>query len=84
MAQGGDIDKGDGTGITSIYGGTFDDEQLGWRDMDAAGLVCSANRGKDTNGSQSVFIRTYRRQKKHEADRYRTDSSSHWWTTAHI
>ncbi|PIA93174.1 Peptidyl-prolyl cis-trans isomerase 1 [Cercospora beticola] len=53
MIQGGDITKGDGTGLTSIYDGeAFDDEQLGWREMDAAGLVCSANRGKDTNGSQ--------------------------------
>lgn len=52
MVQGGDILKGDGTGTTSIYGAEFDDENLDWREMDAAGLVCSANRGKDTNGSQ--------------------------------
>jgi cyclophilin family peptidyl-prolyl cis-trans isomerase len=52
MAQGGDITKGDGTGGTSIYGATFEDENLQWRDMDAAGLVCMANRGKDTNSSQ--------------------------------
>lgn len=52
MVQGGDIAKGDGTGITSIYGGAFEDEHLDWREMDAAGLVCSANRGSDTNGSQ--------------------------------
>ncbi|EMC93213.1 hypothetical protein BAUCODRAFT_75974, partial [Baudoinia panamericana UAMH 10762] len=52
MLQGGDIEKGDGTGTTSIYGSDFEDENLDWRDMDAAGLVCAANRGKDTNGSQ--------------------------------
>jgi len=52
MIQGGDIDKGDGTGVASIYGGEYEDENLGWRDLDAAGLLCSANRGKDTNGSQ--------------------------------
>ncbi|GAB7327961.1 hypothetical protein MBLNU13_g00026t1 [Cladosporium sp. NU13] len=52
MVQGGDIDKGDGTGVASIYGGEYEDENLGWRDIDSAGLLCSANRGKDTNGSQ--------------------------------
>ncbi|KAK4630301.1 Peptidyl-prolyl cis-trans isomerase H [Fulvia fulva] len=52
MVQGGDIEKGDGTGTKSVYGGEFEDENLDWREMDAAGLVCSANRGKDTNGSQ--------------------------------
>lgn len=52
MAQGGDITKGDGTGGTSIYGPLFEDENLEWRDMDGAGLVCMANRGKDTNSSQ--------------------------------
>ncbi|OQO02618.1 hypothetical protein B0A48_12146 [Cryoendolithus antarcticus] len=52
MIQGGDIVNGDGTGVKSIYGEDFDDENLGWRDLDAAGLVCSANRGRDTNGCQ--------------------------------
>ena len=52
MIQGGDIEKGDGTGIVSIFGKEFEDESLGGRAIDAAGLVCSANRGKDTNGSQ--------------------------------
>lgn len=50
MVQGGDIVNGDGTGIVSIYGKEFEDENLDWRDLDAANLVCSANRGKDTNG----------------------------------
>lgn len=52
MIQGGDVEKGDGTGSKSIYGADFADENLDWRELDAAGLVCSANRGKDTNGSQ--------------------------------
>jgi cyclophilin family peptidyl-prolyl cis-trans isomerase len=59
MIQGGDIEKGDGTGTASVYGGVFDDENLDWREMDAAGLVCSANRGKHTNGSQyATFARS--------------------------
>ncbi|KAF2763031.1 hypothetical protein EJ05DRAFT_447487 [Pseudovirgaria hyperparasitica] len=52
MIQGGDITKGDGTGGESMYGGEFEDENIGWRDLDAANLVCMANRGKDTNSSQ--------------------------------
>ncbi|EON66031.1 hypothetical protein W97_05274 [Coniosporium apollinis CBS 100218] len=52
MIQGGDITKGDGTGGDSIYGGEFDDENIGWREIDTAGLVCMANRGKNTNSSQ--------------------------------
>ncbi|KAL8719286.1 MAG: hypothetical protein Q9225_003688 [Loekoesia sp. 1 TL-2023] len=52
MIQGGDITAGNGTGGTSIYGENFEDENLGWRQIDAAGLVCMANRGKNTNSSQ--------------------------------
>ena len=52
MAQTGDITKGDGTGGDSIYGGEFEDENLDWREIDAPGLVCMANRGKGTNSSQ--------------------------------
>ena len=55
MVQGGDITAGDGTGGTSIYGSEFADENIGWRPIDIPGLVCMANRGKDTNSSQSVF-----------------------------
>ena len=47
---------GDGTGGTSIYGGEFDDENIGWREIDVEGLVCMANRGKGTNSSQSVHL----------------------------
>ncbi|KAI9821288.1 MAG: hypothetical protein M1827_004024 [Pycnora praestabilis] len=52
MIQGGDITKGDGTGGESIYGGDFEDENIGWRAIDKEGLVCMANRGKGTNSSQ--------------------------------
>lgn len=52
MLQGGDITKGNGTGGTSIYGSDFQDENIGWREIDKEGLVCMANRGKDTNSSQ--------------------------------
>ncbi|KAJ6262430.1 Phosphatase [Drechslerella dactyloides] len=52
MVQGGDITRGDGKGGMSIYGETFEDENLGWCDIDKEGLVCMANRGKDTNSSQ--------------------------------
>lgn len=62
MIQGGDIANGDGTGTASIYDGEFEDEHLDWRDMDAAGLVCSANRGVHTNGSQYVPNQIQRRE----------------------
>ncbi|KAL8690808.1 MAG: hypothetical protein Q9218_003834 [Villophora microphyllina] len=52
MIQGGDVIAGNGTGGVSIYGSTFDDENIGWRKIDVAGLVCMANRGKGTNSSQ--------------------------------
>lgn len=40
-----------GTGGESIYGGTFADEDLE-RPLDAEGLLCMANKGANTNGSQ--------------------------------
>ncbi|MCJ1235224.1 hypothetical protein MMC14_003191 [Varicellaria rhodocarpa] len=52
MVQGGDITLGDGTGGQSIYGGEFEDENLGWREIDKDGLLCMANRGRGTNSSQ--------------------------------
>lgn len=54
MVQGGDITAGDGTGGASIYGGNFEDENIGWRKIDTKGLLCMANRGKNTNSSQYV------------------------------
>ncbi|KAK9234964.1 cyclophilin-like domain-containing protein [Lipomyces kononenkoae] len=52
VVQGGDITNGDGTGGVSIYGETFEDENIDWHLIDARGLVCMANRGPDTNSSQ--------------------------------
>ncbi|KAI6042449.1 cyclophilin-like domain-containing protein [Pisolithus marmoratus] len=51
MIQGGDFTKRNGTGGESIYGANFPDEDLS-RPLDAEGLLCMANRGPDTNGSQ--------------------------------
>lgn len=46
-----DFTKRNGTGGESIYGGTFPDEDLR-RPLDAEGLLCMANKGPNTNGSQ--------------------------------
>jgi len=51
MIQGGDFTKRNGTGGESIYGGPFADEDL-TRPIDSEGLLCMANRGPNTNGSQ--------------------------------
>ncbi|KAL0580003.1 hypothetical protein V5O48_002006 [Marasmius crinis-equi] len=51
MIQGGDFTKRNGTGGESIYGGMFDDEDLS-APLDSQGLLCMANRGPNTNGSQ--------------------------------
>ncbi|ESK89298.1 peptidyl-prolyl cis-trans isomerase [Moniliophthora roreri MCA 2997] len=51
MIQGGDFTKQNGTGGESIYGGTFDDEDLSLP-IDSEGLLCMANKGPNSNGSQ--------------------------------
>lgn len=57
MLQGGDYTNHNGTGGFSIHGAEFADESFDTVPLNKPGLLCMANRGPNTNGSQ-FFITT--------------------------
>ncbi|XP_059060505.1 peptidyl-prolyl cis-trans isomerase, rhodopsin-specific isozyme-like isoform X1 [Achroia grisella] len=54
MIQGGDVVSDDGTGSVSIYGESFEDENLDTQHS-SAGFVSMANKGRNTNGCQFII-----------------------------
>ena len=66
MVQSGDFEKFNGTGGYSPLYRVFEDENLiGGKKHDQAGIVSMANSGKNTNKSQ-FFVREVKKQKKSE------------------
>lgn len=57
LIQGGDVSRGDGTGVTNIYDRPFADEVFALGLMhDREGVVQMANAGPDANGGQFVIM----------------------------
>ena len=55
LIQGGDFTLGNGKGGASVYGEAFPDENFAFK-HNRPGLLCMANRGPNTNGSQFYIV----------------------------